>query len=159
MYKIGRVLGQGGFGKVNLGLHRLTRKLVAIKSIKMRDIVEIHDRNKVFSEIEILQILKHENHIKLLETVLTDTHICIVMEMCPGGDLLSYVRKRRRLPEKQSKYIYRQIVKGIAYLHENLIVHRDIKLENILLDGHGHIKIADFGVSKKIEHANDILFE
>jgi serine/threonine protein kinase len=83
-----------------LGLHRLTRKLVAIKSIKMREIVEVNDRNKVFSEIEILQILKHENHIKLLETVLTDTHICIVMEMCPGGDLLSYVRKRRRLPER-----------------------------------------------------------
>ena len=48
---------------------------------------------------------------------------------------------------------------GIAYLHKSLIVHRDIKLENILLDGHGHIKIADFGVSKKIDHRDEMLFE
>jgi serine/threonine protein kinase len=100
MYKIGKVLGQGGFGKVNLGLQRLTRKLVAIKSTKMLDISEENDRKKVFSEIKILSTLKHENHIKLLETVHTDTHICIVLELCPGGDLLSYVRKRRKLPEK-----------------------------------------------------------
>ena len=125
----------------------------------MRDIVDENDRRKVFSEIEILQTLKHENHIKLLETVLTQTHICMVMELCPGGDLLTYVRKRRKLPEMQAKYIFRQIVRALAYLHQNLIVHRDIKLENILLDGHGYIKIGDFGVSQKIEHSEEILFE
>lgn len=118
----------------------------------MKDITDENDRKKVFGEIEILQTLKHENHIKLLETVSTDRHICIVMELCPGGDLLSYVRKRRKLPEQQSKYIFKQIIQGVAYLHKNLIVHRDIKLENILLDGHGRIKIGDFGVSKTIEH-------
>lgn len=99
MYKIGKVLGQGGFGKVNLGLHRLTRKLVAIKSIKVKEIQDENDRKKVFGEIEILTKLKHENHIKVLETVFTDSCICIVMELCPGGDLLSYVRKRKKLSE------------------------------------------------------------
>ena len=81
------------------------------------------------------------------------------MELCPGGDLLSYVRKRRKIPEVQAKYIFKQIMKGVAYLHRNLIVHRDIKLENILLDGHGRVKIGDFGVSKKMDHRNEILFE
>jgi serine/threonine protein kinase len=81
------------------------------------------------------------------------------MELCPGGDLLAYVRKRRKIPELQAKYIFKQIMKGVAYLHRNLIVHRDIKLENILLDGHGRVKIGDFGVSKKMEHRNEILFE
>lgn len=74
----------------------------------------------------------------------------MVMELCPGGDLQSYIRKRRKLSEIQSKYIFKQIVKALVYLHENLIVHRDIKLENILLDGYGNLKIADFGVSKKL---------
>lgn len=84
---------------MNLGLHRLTRKLVAIKSIKLKEIESESDKKKVFSEIEILQTLKHENHMKLLETVITENHVCMVMELCPGGDLLNYIRKRRKLPE------------------------------------------------------------
>ena len=97
-----------------------------------------------------MKSLKHANHIKLLETIQTDSLLCIIMELCPGGDLLSYVRKRRSLEETKAKYIFRQIIKAVDYLHKNLIVHRDIKLENILLDGHGRIKIGDFCVSRKI---------
>ena len=80
------------------------------------------------------------------------------MELCPGGDLLNYVRKRRKLTEKYAKFVFKQIMEGIAYLHQNKVAHRDIKLDNILLDGHGNIKIGDFGVSKKIDE-NEILFE
>ena len=68
LYKIGRVLGKGAFGKVNLALHRLTRKLVAIKSIKIAQIEDENDKKKIHHEIEILRRLKHESHIKLLET-------------------------------------------------------------------------------------------
>lgn len=142
-----------------MALHRLTRKLVAIKSTTLTLIPDENEKKKMLHEIDILKLLKHESHIKLLETFNTAAHICIVMELCPGGDLLSYVRKRRKLTENQAKYIFRQIIKGISYLHKNLIVHRDIKLENILLDGHGRVKIGDFGVSKKMEHRNEILFE
>ena len=82
----------------------------------------------------------------------------IVMELCPGGDLLNYVRKRRKLTEPYAKFVFKQLMEGIAYLHENGVAHRDIKLDNILLDGHGNIKIGDFGVSKKIK-VNELLFE
>ena len=82
----------------------------------------------------------------------------IVMELCPGGDLLNYVRKRRKLSEKYAKFVFKQIMKGIAYLHSMKVAHRDIKLDNILLDGHGNIKIGDFGVSRKIQET-EILFE
>lgn len=100
MYKVGKVLGQGAYGKVNMGLHKLTRRLVAIKSCKVNQMsLNEEIRAKTYDEIRILQTLRHENHIKLLETIKTDHHICIVMELCPGGDLQSYVRKRRRLPE------------------------------------------------------------
>lgn len=81
------MLGQGGFGKVNLGLHRLTRKLVAIKSCKIDDVDSSSIREKRINEIEIMKNIRHENHIKLLETFKTKNHYCMVMELCPGGDL------------------------------------------------------------------------
>jgi serine/threonine protein kinase len=65
-----------------------------------------------------------------------------------GGDLLNFVRKRKRLDEETAKVLFKQIIEGIGYIHSKKILHRDIKLDNILLDGKGNVKIADFGVSK-----------
>jgi serine/threonine protein kinase len=72
----------------------------------------------------------------------------LVMELCAGGDLLNFVRKRKRLDEETAKVLFKQIIEGIGYIHSKKILHRDIKLDNILLDGKGNVKIADFGVSK-----------
>ena len=72
------------------------------------------------------------------------------MEICAGGDLLNYVRKRRKLKEPVAKKIFKQILDGMCYIHSKNIAHRDIKLDNILLDGRGNVKIGDFGVSKQI---------
>jgi len=127
----------------------LTRKLVAIKSIQMEFMKDEISKKKMNNEINLLKSLRHPNVVKLLETFEMEKHLLIVMELCPGGDLLNYVRKRRKLNEKYAKFVFKQIMEGIAYLHENGVVHRDIKLDNILLDGHGNIKIGDFGVSKK----------
>lgn len=153
------MLGKGAFGRVNLGLHRLTRRLVAIKAINMEFMKDESSKKKMSNEISILKILRHPNVVKLLETYDTDKHHLIVMELCPGGDLLNYVRKRRKLNENMAKFVFKQIMEGIAYLHQNGVVHRDIKLDNILLDGHGFIKLADFGVSRKVSEDNEILFE
>jgi serine/threonine protein kinase len=158
LYKIGKMLGKGAFGRVNLGLHRLTRRLVAVKAINMEYMKDESSKKKMSNEISILKMLRHPNVVKLLETFDTDKHHLIVMELCPGGDLLNYVRKRRKLSEKYAKFVFKQIMEGLAYLHANGVVHRDIKLDNILLDGHGNIKIADFGVSRKVID-NEILFE
>jgi serine/threonine protein kinase len=89
---------------VHLALHKLTRKLVAVKSMKLNMLFENAEEKtlcfkRIFNEIEILKMLKHENHIKLFETVLTDSHMCLIMELCPGGNLLSYIKKRRKLSE------------------------------------------------------------
>ena len=73
------------------------------------------------------------------------------MELCAGGDLLSYVRRRRHLKESVAKFIFWQIIRGIQYCHNKNIIHRDIKLENILLDARGQVKICDFGVSRVVE--------
>ena len=151
LYKVGKILGKGAFGKVNLGLHRLTRKLTAIKSTDKDQIKEESTKRKMMQEIDILKSIKHTSHIKLLETFQTAKHYLIVMELCPGGDLLNYVRKRRKLTEKNAKYLFKQIMQGIAYMHQIGIVHRDIKLDNILLDGKGNVKIGDFGVSRRVD--------
>lgn len=93
------MLGKGAFGKVNLGLHRLTRKLVAIKSINREFMIDESSKKKILNEIGILKMLRHPSVIKMLETFDTEKHHLIVMELCPGGDLLNYVRKRRKLNE------------------------------------------------------------
>jgi len=73
------------------------------------------------------------------------------MEMCAGGDLLNYVRKRRKLKENVCKKLFRQIMEAIGYVHTWSVVHRDIKLDNILLDGKGNVKLGDFGVSRIVK--------
>ena len=69
------------------------------------------------------------------------------MELCAGGDILGFVRRRKKLDETVAKFLFKQVAKGLSYSHKNLVLHRDIKLENLLLDDEGTVKICDFGVS------------
>ena len=94
---------------------------------------------------------------KLYDSFETESHLCFVMELCAGGDLLSYVRMRKRLSETVAKYFFKQIALAIAYCHKNLVVHRDIKLENLLLDEEGVLKLCDLGVSSRLETKDALL--
>lgn len=147
-YRIGKMLGRGAFGKVNLAMHKLVRKLVAIKSLNKECLTDEAQKSKLMKEVALLLKLRHNHVVKIYETIETEKHIIIVMELCAGGDLLNYVRKRRKLKEPYAKVIFKQIIDGLCYIHSKYIAHRDIKLDNILLDGKGNVKIADFGVSK-----------
>lgn len=89
---------------------------------------------KIENEISLLRHMRHKSVVKLFETFETEKHYLFVMGLCAGGDLLSYVRKRRKLSENVAKCLFKQITEGIAYIHAKNIVHRDIKLDNILLD-------------------------
>ena len=73
------------------------------------------------------------------------------MEVCGAGDLLTYVRRRRKLKEDVAKHMFKQICEGLKYCHSKCVLHRDIKLDNILLTSEGDIKICDFGVSKLVK--------
>jgi len=157
-YRIGRVLGAGAFGKVNLGMHKLTGKLVAIKSIKKVYLEDEESKKRLMQEISILKNLKHPNIIRLYESFETDKHILIVMELCTGGDLLNYITKRKRLSEDMAKFVFRAIINGLAHCHRHGILHRDIKLDNILINTEGELKICDFGVSKAIKK-NELMTE
>jgi serine/threonine protein kinase len=88
----------------------------------------------VFQEVAILKKTRHVNICRLLDHFETKKHIIFVMELCSGGDLLNYVRKRRKLNDEQTKFIFKQILEGLYHCHAQGIIHRDIKLDNILLD-------------------------
>ena len=156
-YKIGRVLGRGAFGKVNLGMHKLTGKLVAIKSIKKAHLTNKISRDKVMKEFSILKALRHQNIIRLYESFETDKHILIVMELCAGGDSLNYIKRHRRVKEEVAKSILKGLITGLGYCHSRGILHRDIKLENILFNNVGELKICDFGVSRSITRGEKIM--
>ena len=93
---------------------------------------------------------------ELFEIIETEKHLVIVMEYCTGGTLSAYVSKRKRLCENVAKNIFKNVISGLHYLHQNGIAHRDIKLENILLNADGDTKIADFGESLSFDLQNGI---
>lgn len=105
-------------------------------------------KRKVFQEVYLLKKIKHSNVIRLLEVFESEKHMLIVMEYAGGGDLLRLIKRRGKLEESDSKYIFKQIVYGVAHIHCRSVIHRDIKLDNILLDSEKGVKICDFGVSK-----------
>ena len=148
-YLYGRQIGHGAFGKVNIALHVASGRLVAIKTFNKKNLKKKNAKQKIKNEIGMLSQLRHPFINQILDSFETDTHIFIVMEyIC--GDLLGFIRKRGKLSETVSKIIFKQLIEGLKYIHHKRIVHRDIKLDNILIDLTNTIKICDFGVSRKI---------
>ena len=98
----------------------------------------------------ILKKIHHSNIIRLLEVFESTKHFFIVMEYAGQGDLLHYVKSKRRLKEPEAKFIFKQIVYGLGHCNCRSVLHRDIKLDNVLLDNEKGVKLCDFGVSKII---------
>ena len=159
-YKYGRLLGKGAFAKVILSLHVLTGRLVAIKTIPKKNLNTEHKRKKIEFETGILKTLSKSDYIvKLYEKYETQKHVCIVMEYICAGDLLTYIKKRNKLNESTAKYIFKQILLALNFIHSHNIIHRDIKLDNILIDLDNNIRVCDFGVSRQIDPKTDIMHE
>ena len=146
-----KLVGKGAFGKVTLGIHKLTGKQVAIKTIEKSYMKDDFQRRKVFQEVYLLKKIKHSNVIRLLEVFESSKHLLMVMEYAGGGDLLQLIKRKGKLKEGDAKFIFKQIVYGLAHIHCRSVIHRDIKLDNILLDCEKGVKICDFGVSKIIK--------
>ena len=155
-YKFGRKIGQGAFGKVNLGLHILSGRVVAIKSF-IKSNCSKKKLDRIINERNIMKELNNKNIIKILDYFEDKNYIFIIMEYINGGDLYTFIRKRIKLEEKMAKFIFKQIISTIDYYQEFNIVHRDIKLENILLDLNHGIKICDFGLGKQLKSSEELL--
>ena len=158
-YKYGRLIGQGAFGKVNIGLNVLSGRIVAVKSFIKDELKNSQNMSKILYETNLMRKLNHPNITKILETFEDDKYILIIMEYINGGNLFSFVKKRRKLSEKISKFLFRQIILGIQHIHSKKIVHRDIKLENILIDLNNKIKICDFGIGIMLESEDELIHD
>ena len=159
-YKYGRLIGQGAFGKVNLGLNVLSGRVVAIKSFNKKNFDTKTDFiKKITYETNLMKKLNHKNITKILEMFEDDKYILIIMEYINGGNLFSFVKKRRKLSEKISKFLFKQIILGLQHIHSHNIVHRDVKLENILIDLNNTIKICDFGIGRVLSNPDDLLYD
>ncbi|KAI4377939.1 hypothetical protein MLD38_015491 [Melastoma candidum] len=143
-FKILEELGQGNTGMVMLMRDKRTNELVAVKCIKRGEAIN----DNVEREIINHRSLKHENIIGFKEVLLTPTHLAIVMEYAAGGELHCRTYEVG-LSEDEARYFFRQIISGISYCHSKEICHRDLKLENTLLDmsPNPSLKICDFGFS------------
>jgi len=159
-YLYGRRIGQGAFGKVNLGLNVLTGRVVAIKSFKKTPIQKFkHRMKKIQYETELMQRFNHKNITKILEVFNDEEYMLIIMEYINGGNLFSFVKKRRKLSEKMARFLFRQIILGIQHIHSKNVVHRDIKLENILIDFNNNVKICDFGIGRVLKSTDELLYD
>jgi len=148
-YIIGKQIGQGAYATVCFGLHRETNRKVAVKVYEKYKLLDPQRRKSVRCEIRLMERLRHPNIVVFHDAIDTAKQIYIVMEFVSGGSLHHYLKKRpgRRLDDQVAKRLFFQVNQGLKYLHDRHVVHRDVKLENLLLDEHNTIKIIDFGFS------------
>ncbi|KAI7865645.1 kinase-like domain-containing protein [Mucor mucedo] len=150
-------LGSGSMGKVRLAVHNITGDKLAVKIVPRRQPrdgkssrkkeKDEHREVRTIREASIMLLLHHPYIVSLKELVILDSYYYLFMEYVNGGQLLDYIISHGKLKEKQARRFARQIVSALDYCHRNSIVHRDLKIENILISQSGNIKIIDFGLS------------
>jgi serine/threonine-protein kinase SRK2 len=145
-YDILRDLGSGNFGVAKLVREKANGEFYAVKYIERGLKIDEHVQREIINHRD----LKHPNIIRFKEVFVTPTHLAIVMEYAAGGELFERICNAGRFSEDEGRYYFKQLISGVSYCHAMQICHRDLKLENTLLDGSpsSHLKICDFGYSK-----------
>jgi 5'-AMP-activated protein kinase, catalytic alpha subunit len=149
-YEMGRLLGQGTFAKVYHARNTRTSVSVAIKVIDKGKVVKVGLVDQIKREISAMKLVRHPNIVQLNEVIATKTKIYFVLEYVKGGELLAKV-KRGRLKEDVARKYFQQLICALDFCHSRGVYHRDLKLENLLLDENSDLKVSDFGLSALAE--------
>lgn len=150
-FRLISVLGRGHFGKVILGQYKNTGEYFAIKALKKGDIIARDEVESLLAEKRIFEVANSVRHpflVNLFSCFQTESHVCFVMEYAAGGDLMMHIHADV-FDEPRAVFYAACVVLGLQYLHDNKIIYRDLKLDNLLLDTEGYVKIADFGLCKE----------
>nr|XP_051676661.1 putative sperm motility kinase W [Oryctolagus cuniculus]XP_051676662.1 putative sperm motility kinase W [Oryctolagus cuniculus]XP_051676663.1 putative sperm motility kinase W [Oryctolagus cuniculus]XP_051676664.1 putative sperm motility kinase W [Oryctolagus cuniculus]XP_051676665.1 putative sperm motility kinase W [Oryctolagus cuniculus]XP_051676667.1 putative sperm motility kinase W [Oryctolagus cuniculus] len=143
------VLGWGGFSLVKLARHLASEEFVAVKILLLD--ASPSSPLSAQGEADILRSLRHNNIVQLLEERHTRTHLFLVTELAARGSLQRYVWVQGGLAEDEARALFGQALAAVSYCHGQRVAHRDLKLGNLLLDEHKNIKLADFGLSLRLE--------
>eukprot|EP00042_Codosiga_hollandica_P053321 m.696079 g.696079 ORF g.696079 m.696079 type:complete len:1114 (+) comp58672_c0_seq12:832-4173(+) len=144
------VLGRGHFGKVFLCELKSSKDLMAVKCLKKHDVLQRDELDSIATEKEVLSVISQRQHpclINMFACFQTKSHLCFVMEYSHGGDLLGHIQQNV-FDEIRGSFYGACVVLGLKFLHDGGIIYRDLKLDNLLLDKDGYVKIADFGLCK-----------
>ncbi|XP_035911791.1 serine/threonine-protein kinase N isoform X4 [Anopheles stephensi] len=150
-FRLLSVLGRGHFGKVILAQYKNSGEYFAIKALKKGDIIARDEVESLLSEKRIFEVantMRHPFLVNLFSCFQTEQHVCFVMEYAAGGDLMMHIHTDV-FSEPRAVFYAACVVLGLQYLHESKIIYRDLKLDNLLLDTEGYVKIADFGLCKE----------
>ncbi|XP_029360589.1 serine/threonine-protein kinase PLK1 isoform X2 [Echeneis naucrates] len=150
-YTRGRFLGKGGFAKCYEITDVETKQVFAGKIVPKSLILKQHQREKMTSEIAIHKTLNHPNIVGFHGFFEDDDFVFVVLEICRRRSLLELHKRRKAVTEPEARYYMTQLLKGVQYLHNNRVIHRDLKLGNIFLNDDMEVKIGDFGLATKIE--------
>eukprot|EP00033_Pygsuia_biforma_P001261 GCRY01001427.1.p1 GENE.GCRY01001427.1~~GCRY01001427.1.p1 ORF type:complete len:531 (-),score=118.76 GCRY01001427.1:260-1852(-) len=146
-FYIGKIIGEGTFGKVKYGEEIETGKRVAVKIIERQRITREGLCYQIKNEIAILKKIKHKNIVNLLDVMVSRTRIYLILELVTGGELFYKIAEQGRFSEEQARHYFQQLLLGVHACHCQKVCHRDLKPENLLLAENDVLKISDFGLS------------
>ncbi|KAJ3194934.1 hypothetical protein HK101_001544 [Irineochytrium annulatum] len=150
-FQLLKTLGTGTFGRVYLSRFKNSDQYYAMKVLKKSEVVRLKQVEHINSEKQILSQIQFPFIVNLLCTFQDDRNVFMLLEYVVGGELFSHLRRAGRFSNDMTRFYASEIVLAIEYLHRLDIIYRDLKPENLLLDGKGHVKITDFGFAKKVE--------
>ena len=150
-YSLLGVLGKGSYGEVRLAIHKLTKKRVAVKTLTRAKLTDAKLRRRAEAEVKVHKLLRHAHIARLFEVISSQASINLCMQHAACGTLRELLDQHGALPEARARRYLRQICGALHYCHEVVhVVHRDIKLDNMLLDANDNVLLADFGFAEVV---------